>query len=89
MHDFERRSGMPFVAGAVDGSHIPIVVQREVSVAHYCYKQFTSFILHIMCNARYALFVLQHLESLNLCVVLCCVFFPACAYFTYQPVPLG
>lgn len=36
MHDFERRSGMPFVTGAVDESHIPIVVQREVYVAHYC-----------------------------------------------------
>ena len=37
--------GIPYIAGAIDGSHIPILAPREHAVHYYCRKGFHSVLL--------------------------------------------
>ena len=42
---FEALHGIPFILGAIDGSHIPIVAPSHDSVAYYCQKGYYSCLL--------------------------------------------
>ena len=51
--EFEARWGFPQVAGAIDGSHIPIVRPTEYHTDYFNRKQFYSVILQRVVDYRY------------------------------------
>ena len=49
---FEALHGIPFILGAIDGSHIPIVALFHDSVSYYCRKGFYSCLLQGVVDAQ-------------------------------------
>ena len=52
--NFEALHGIPYIAGAIDGSHIPILAPHEHAADYYCRKGFHSVLLqgvvdHLCC----------------------------------------
>jgi hypothetical protein len=43
--EFESLHGIPYILGAIDGSHIPIIAPNTNPTLHYCRKGF-SLVLH-------------------------------------------
>ena len=43
--EFEELKGIPYIIGAVDGSHIPIIAPKVDSGSYYCHKGFYSALL--------------------------------------------
>jgi hypothetical protein len=43
--EFEELRGLPYVIGAVDGSHIPIIAPPIDPTSYYCRKSFYSTLL--------------------------------------------
>jgi hypothetical protein len=52
IRSFDDAYGVPFCAGAIDGSHIPIVVPASEKPAYINYKNFSSLVLHVVVNNR-------------------------------------
>ena len=41
--NFEALHGIPYIVGAIDGSHIPILAPHEHAADYYYRKDFTQF----------------------------------------------
>ena len=50
--EFEAIKGIPYVIGAIDGSHIPIVSPSKDAPEYYCRKGFYSVILQGVVDAQ-------------------------------------
>ena len=52
MVDFEALCGLPFCAGALDGTFMPIKKPEEFGDTYFCYKKFCSIIVLGCVDAR-------------------------------------
>ncbi|KAI5067475.1 hypothetical protein GOP47_0018003 [Adiantum capillus-veneris] len=50
--EFEDARGIPFVVGAIDGSHIPIIAPRDKHVDYFNQKGFHSILLQLTLSAN-------------------------------------
>ena len=50
----ETKFGMTQAFGCIDGTHIPIVCPSEHSHDYFCYKQFHSLSVQVVCNYKVA-----------------------------------
>ena len=49
--NFEALHGIPYVVGAIDGSHIPIIAPEEHDADYYCRKGFHSVLLQAVVDS--------------------------------------
>jgi len=51
--DFESLHGIPYILGAIDGSHIPIIAPKVDSTSYYCRIFFNLILLQGVVDAQY------------------------------------
>ncbi|MCO5603293.1 hypothetical protein L7F22_057442 [Adiantum nelumboides] len=51
--EFQKIRGIPYVIGAIDGSHIPIIAPRENVVDSFNRKRFHSILLQLTVDSNY------------------------------------
>jgi hypothetical protein len=49
---FENLHGIPYILGAIDGNHIPIVAPKVDPKSHYCQKGFYSTLIQGIVNSK-------------------------------------
>jgi hypothetical protein len=50
--EFEALHGIPYILGAIDGSHIPIIAPPYDPISYYCQKGFYSCLLQGVVDAK-------------------------------------
>ena len=50
--EFESLHGIPYILGAIDGSHIPIIAPSIDHASYYCRKGFYSVLLQGVVNSQ-------------------------------------